>query len=215
MWVACVALYALAATSTSSWTSLVTGYWYNDKVRLASLAAVPGVVLVAAAAPAVRALLRKVPLLGARPVVVALLAVLVIPVLTLGVNGGTRNTLLAGFFRPDEPDRVILSSAAQDSLHRLAALVPAGQGVVGRPENGSPLMWALFGTNTLYRTIPILATDIRWAIDSSHVYWLDVPERSSGLKDLAKVDGVEAVRTDGDYTLYRVTGCGLGGTPSS
>jgi hypothetical protein len=136
---------------------------------------------------------------------------------------------------------VILSSAAQDSLHRLAALVPAGQGVVGRPENGSPLMWALFGTNTLYRTIPILATgdgivigtgfddmahrpdvcaamarhDIRWAIDSSHVYWLDVPERSSGLKDLAKVDGVEAVRTDGDYTLYRVTGCGLGGTPSS
>lgn len=241
MWVACVALYALAASSTSSWTSLVTGYWYNDKVRLASLAAVPGVVLVAASAPAVRALLRKVPLLGARHVVTALLAVLVIPLLTLGVNGGTRNTVLAGFFRPADPDKVILSFEAQDSLRRLAALVPAGQGVVGRPENGSPLMWALFGTNTLYRTIPIPAAgdgiiigtgfddmahrpdvcaamarhDVRWAIDSPHVYWLDVPERSSGLKNLAKVDGVEPVRTDGDYTLYRVTGCGLGGAPSS
>ena len=55
MWMACVALYVLAASSTQSWTSLVTGYWYNDKVRLASLAAVPGVVLVAASAPAVRA----------------------------------------------------------------------------------------------------------------------------------------------------------------
>jgi hypothetical protein len=56
--------------------------------------------------------------------------------------------------------------------------------------------------------------DIRWAIDSTHVYWLDRPERSSGLTDLANVDGVEPVRTDGDYTLYRVTGCGLG-TPST
>ena len=86
------------------------------------------------------------------------------------------------------------------------ALIPAGQGVVGRPENGSPLMWPLFGTNTLYRSIPIPTTgdeivigtgfddmanrpdvcaamarhDIRWAIDSTHVYWLDRPERSSG-----------------------------------
>ena len=241
MWVACIVLYGLAASSTSSWTSLVTGYWYNDKVRLASLAAVPGVVLVAASAPAVRALLRKVPLLEARPVVVALVAVLVIPLLTLGLDGGTRNRMLVSSFRPDEPRKVILSFAAQDSLRRLSALIPNGQGVVGRPENGSPLMWPLFGTNTLYRSIPIPVTgdgivigtgfddmahrpdvcaamarhDVRWAIDSPHVYWLDVPERSSGLKDLAKVDGVEAVRTDGDYTLYRVTGCGLGGAPTS
>ena len=140
MWMACVALYVLAASSTSSWTSLVTGYWYNDKVRLASLAAVPGVVLVAASAPAARALLRKVPGLGARPVVVALVSVLVIPLLTLGLDGGTRNRLVVGFFRPSEPRKVILSFEAQDSLRRLAALVPAGQGVVGRPENGSPLM---------------------------------------------------------------------------
>lgn len=54
MWGTVVVLYVMAASSTMSWTSLVTGYWYNDKVRLASLAAVPGVVLVAAAAPALR-----------------------------------------------------------------------------------------------------------------------------------------------------------------
>jgi hypothetical protein len=236
MWLACVVLYAMAASSTLSWTSLITGYWYNDKVRLASLAAVPGVVLVAAAAPALRELLRKVPALGSRPIAVGLVAVLAIPVLTLGLNGATRHRMLSGFFRPTSPERVILSFEGQDSLRRLAALIPTGQGVVGRPENGSPLMWPLFGTNTLYRSIPIPTTgdeivigtgfndmehrpdvceamarhDIRWAVDSTHVYWLDRPERSSGLKDLAKVDGVEPVRTDGDYTLYRVTGCGLG-----
>jgi hypothetical protein len=236
MWGAVVVLYVMAAASTTSWTSLVTGYWYNDKVRLASLAAVPGVVLVAAAAPALRELLRKVPGLGSQPVVVGLVAVLVVPALTLGLNGATRDRMLTAFFQPDDPKKVILSFEAQDSLRRLDALIPAGQGVVGRPENGSPLMWPLFGTNTLYRSIPIPTTgdeiligtgfddmanrpdvcaamarhDVRWAIDSTHVYWLDRPERSSGLKDLADVDGVEPVRTDGDYTLYRVTGCGLG-----
>ena len=80
-------------------------------------------------------------------------------------------------------------------------------------------MYALFGTNTFYRSIPIPDTgdenllgtgfnelttrpvcealarhDIRWAIDSPHVYRLDRPERSSGLFDLASVDGLEKVR---------------------
>ncbi|MFC7596893.1 DUF6541 family protein [Terrabacter sp. GCM10028922] len=236
MWAACVTLYVMAASSTESWTALVTGYWYNDKVRLASLAAVPGVVLVSAAAPMLRELLRRVPWVGSRPVAAGLVAVLLVPVVTLGLNGGTRSRMLTGFFQPSDPKKVILSFEAQDSLRRLADRIPDGQGVVGRPENGSPLMWALFGTNTLYRSIPIPTTgdeivigtgfndlahrpdvcealarhDIRWAIDSPHVYWLDRPERSSGLEDLGDVDGLERVATDGDYTLYRVTACGLG-----
>ena len=96
-------------------------------------------------------------------------------------------------------------------------------------------MFALFGTNTFYRSIPIPDTGdehvigtgfremttrpevcaalarhgIRWAIDSPHVYWLDRPERSSGLADLASVAGLEPVRTVQDYTLYRITACGL------
>ena len=244
MWLACVVLYVMAASSTSSWTALVTGYWYNDKVRLAALATVPGVVLVAAAAPALRellrGLLRQLPRLGtrleARPGAAALVALLVLPVLTLGHNGSIRDRMLAGFFRPGDPARVILGFEGQESLRRLATMIPAGEGVVSRPENGTPLMWALFGTNTLYRSIPIPTTgdeiligtgfdnlaarpdvcealarhDIRWAIDSSHVYWLDRPERTSGLLDLADNPDVQPVRTDGDYTLYRITGCGLG-----
>ena len=240
MWLACVALYVMAASSTASWTALVTGYWYNDKVRLAALAAVPGVVLVAAAAPALRELLRRPPRIGARldarPVVAAVVALAVLPALTLGLNATTRHRMLIGFFQPGSPERVIVGYEGQDSLRRLNALIPAGQGVVGRPENGTPLMWALFGTNTLYRSIPIPTTgdeiligtgfdnlsgrpevcealarhDIRWAIGSKHVYWLDRPERSSGLDDLDSNDGVEKVRTDGDYTLYRITACALG-----
>ena len=236
MWLACVVLFVMAASSTASWTALITGYWYNDKVRLASLAAVPGVVLVAAAAPALRALLRRVRWLDRRPTLVSVVALAVIPLVTVVWNGSTRLSFLSDFFRPGDPTKVILSSQAQDSLRQLAELVPAGEGVVGRPENGSPLMFALFGTNTLYRSIPIPTTGdeiligtgfrdmvtrpdvcaamarhrIRWAIDSPHVYWLDRPERSSGLKNLDTVPGVEKVRTVGDYTLYRVTGCGAG-----
>ncbi|WP_242652774.1 DUF6541 family protein [Intrasporangium flavum] len=236
MWLAAVALYVMAASSTASWTALITGYWYNDKVRLASLAAVPGVVLVAAAAPAARALLLRVPAVRARPLVASVTALALLPLLTVVWNGSTRNAMLSGFFRPGEARRVILSFEAQDALRQLAANIPAGQGVVGRPENGTPLMYALFGTNTLYRSLPIPTTgdeivigtgfndlehrpdvctalarhDVRWAIGSPHVYWLDRPERSSGLEDLAANRSVQPVRTVGDYTLYRITGCGLG-----
>jgi hypothetical protein len=233
MWGAVVVLYVMAASSTASWTALITGYWYNDKVRLAALAAVPGVVLVAASAPAIRALLCRMSWISKRPLGSSVAALAVIPLVTVVANASTRVTFLTEYYRPAEPERVILSFEAQDSLRQLAALIPAGQGVVGRPENGSPLMYALFGTNTLYRSIPIPATgdelligtgfaqmeqrpevcqamarhDIRWAIDSPHVYWLDRPERSSGLKNLDQVNGVEKVKTVGDYTLYRVTGC--------
>ena len=236
MWLACVVLYVMAASSTESWTALITGYWYNDKVRLASLAAVPGVVLVAAAAPALRVLLSKLPPLRTRPTVAAALALAILPLSTVVLDASTRGDLLSNFFRPDAPQKVILSFEAQDSLRQIAASIPEGQGVVGRPENGTPLMFALFGTNTLYRSIPIPTTgdeivigtgfndlvhrrdvcealarhDVRWAIDSPHVYWLDRPERSSGLKDLDTVDGLQEVRTVGDYTLYKITGCGLG-----
>lgn len=234
MWLACVVLYVLAAWSTADWSALLTGYWYNDKVRLASLAAVPGVVIVAAAAPAVRWVLRRFTPLRSRPTAAGLVALLVIPALTVVSDHGLRSGMLDEFFRPSFPERVILGDEGQRDLGELARLIPPGQGVVGRPENGSPLMYALFGTNTLYRSIPIPLTgdeiligtgfdamttrpdvcaalarhDIRWAVDSSHVYWLDRPERSSGLTDLANVNGVEPVRTVGAYTLYRVTGCG-------
>ena len=210
MWAACVVLYVMAASSTASWTALITGYWYNDKVRIASLAAVPGVVLVAAAAPAIRDLLLMVPILRSQVPAVTLVALATIPLATLVWQGPTRSAMLDGFFRPSDPTRVILSREAQADLAVLAEEIPAGQGLIGRPENGSPLMYALFGTNTFYRSIPIpdtgdenllgtgfdeLATrpevcralarhDIRWAIDSPHVYWLDRPERSSGLFDL-------------------------------
>ena len=236
MWGACVVLYVMAASSTAWWSALITGYWYNDKIRLASLAAVPGVVLVAAAAPAIRDLLLAVPLLRRQVPAVTVVALTAIPLATVVWQAPTRSAMLDHFFRPADPSRVILSRTAQADLAVLADMIPAGDGVIGRPENGTPLMHALFGTNTFYRSIPIPDTGdenllgtgfnelttrpevcpplarhgIRWAIDSPHVYWLDRPERSSGLFDLASVDGLEQVRSVGDYTLFRITACGLG-----
>ena len=146
---ACVVLYVMAASSTSSWTSLVTGYWYNDKVRLASLAAVPGVVLVAAAAPSVRGLLRE----GAAPArpgpAVAVVALALIPLGTVVLNGATRSHLLDNFFRPANPAAVILSPQAQSSLRSPGPSDPRGRGRRRADRRtASPLMYALFGTNT-------------------------------------------------------------------
>lgn len=236
MWLACVVLYVLAASSRWSWTDLLTGYWYNDKFRLASLAAVPGVVIVAAAAPRVRLWLMRVPKVRRQPLIAAALALALLPALTLALHASTRYRLLHDFFTPRHPYQVIADAQQQASMEELARLIPADEGLVGRPENGSPLMWALFGTNTLYRSIPIPATgdehligtgfdqlttrpdvcaalarhDIRWAIDSTHTYWLDRPELTSGLFHLDKVAGLQKVETVGQYTLYRITACGLG-----
>ncbi|MDN5794992.1 MAG: hypothetical protein L0H79_04495 [Intrasporangium sp.] len=240
MWLTCVALYVMAASSSQGWTALVTGYWYNDKVRLAALAAVPGVVLVAGAAPMVRLLLHRTRWVQTwnrrEPLLAAGVALALIPALTVGLHASTRYQLLHNFFSPGEADRVILSDQGRASLAQLADRIPAGEGVVGRPENGSPLMWALFGTNTLYRSIPITGSgdnvllgtgfadmqrrpdvcaalarnNIRWAIGSSHTYWLDRPALTSGLMNLDRVDGLEKVETVGQYTLYRITGCRLG-----
>ena len=233
MWVATVVLYVIAASSTASWTALITGYWYNDKVRLASLAAVPGVVIVAASAPAIRSALARWRPLGRRPLAVGAISLLLVPLLTSGWGYGIRHDTLVGFFRPADPTHVILSDEGRRDLAALAALIPPGEGLVGRPENGSPLMYALFGTNTLYRSIPIPTTGdailigtgfdelttrpdvcealarhhIRWAIDGTHVYWLDRPERSSGLFDLANVDGLEPIKAKGTYTLFQIVGC--------
>lgn len=233
MWALSVALYVTAASSTTPWTSLLTGYWYNDKVRLASLAAVPGVVIITAAAPALHHLLRRLRLPGERRHAASLIATLVVPLLTVGWGFGVRQDTVAAFYRPADPTHVILGDQGRADLAVLGALIPPGEGVVGRPENGTPLMYALFGTNTLYRSIPIptsgdeiligtgfdqLSTrpdvcaalarhHIRWAIDSTHVYWLDRPERSSGLVDLAHVEGLRPISTKGDYQLFMISGC--------
>jgi hypothetical protein len=236
MWLSAVLLYLMASSSTWGWTDLLTGYWYNDKVRLASLAAVPGVVMVSAAALMLRHWLLQVPALGSRPLAAALVALVAIPLGTVVADYGSRSTLLRHFFHPRFPEREILNRERQEHLAVLAAQIPPGAGLVGRPENGSPLMYALFGTNTLFRSIPILSSgdngligagfdemtgrpevcdalarhDIRYAIDSPHVYWLDRPERTPGLFDLEEVEGLEVVATAGDYTLYRIIACGLG-----
>jgi hypothetical protein len=236
MWLAAVLLYLMASSSSWSWTDLITGYWYNDKVRLASLAAVPGVVMVAAAALMLRHWLRKVPALRRRPLAAALVALAALPLGTVVADYGSRSTLLGHFFYPRFPEREVLNRERQQQLAVLAAQIPPGAGLVGRPENGSPLMYALYGTNTFYRSIPVLSSgdngligagfdemtrrpdvcaalarhNIRYAIDSPHVYWLDRPERTPGLFHLETVEGLEVVARAGDYTLYRITACGLG-----
>lgn len=238
MWLAAVVLYTIAATVESSWASLVTGFWYNDKVRLAALAVVPAVVLTVAGTLMLRQIVARLwPRAWAdsgsamRPAAFA--TVVLVGAATVALNAPLQHQIIENYFYPLEENKQILTMEGRRDLSTLARVVPAGEAVIARPENGTPLMYALYGTDTLYRSIPIpasgdglllgtrfadLASDpevcaalhrhrVRWAIESPHVYWLDKPERSSGLMQLSTVPGVERVQSVGAYTLYRITGC--------
>ena len=71
------------------------------------------------------------------------------------------------------------TSAQMSALaNRAGCLIPPGEGVVGRPADHPPEVYEALARHHLW-----------WAIDSTHVCWLDRPERSSGLFDIAKVEG--------------------------
>ena len=118
--------------------------------------------------------------------------------------------MLTAFFRPSDPKKVILSFEAQDSLRRLAALSRPARASSAAPRTArrscgrssaptpstarspSPRPATRSSSapaSTTWRTDRTSARPWRGTTSAGpstrpHVYWLDRPERSSGLKDL-------------------------------
>lgn len=179
VWGFCVLLFVLAATSRSALGVLLTGYWYNDKVRLASLAAVPTVLLVTAALAwlarlAARALAAVGPPDPARGVTGAegagrrtpwgsparlrrTTATTGVLVLLVAVTGGLAHPetsdLVHRYYNPPEADHTLLFPAEDEQLGRLAALVPPQVVVADVPANGSGLLYALHGRRLLFTSL--------------------------------------------------------------
>jgi len=164
-WGFCVVLFVLAATSRSPLGVLLTGYWYNDKVRLASLTAIPILLLVTAGLGTLTHLTsRALSLVGPAATSVVPAARLRRLVATCGVfvlfaagTGGLAHAETTGivdrYYHPAETTRTLLTPIEAAELTELSRHIPAGVVTADVPGNGSGLLPALTGREVLYTSL--------------------------------------------------------------
>ncbi len=163
-WAFCVLLFVLAATSRSPVGVLLTGYWYNDKVRLASLAAVPILLLVTAGlAVFTRLGARGLAHVGRASTDVAAartrrsvatgatLALLLGG--TVGLAHADTTGIVSRYYHPPATPQTLLTPIEAGELTALARSIPAGVVTADVPANGSGLLYALTGREVLYTSL--------------------------------------------------------------
>lgn len=204
VWAATVLLFLVASTGRPGFGSLVTGYWYNDKVRLGAMVALPAVLMatagvVAVARTAARLLTsftppaldrRRTPwglgtASGAGAVVLAL-------AVTVGANHDRTGELVDRYYHPPESTHVLLTPAENGDLAALARLIPADVVTADVPANGSALLYAFHDRPVLFPSL-LLDPDPDHALIGLH------------LKEAAtRTDVCDALRRDN--VQYAVTG---------
>ena len=163
-WAGCVLLFVFSATGQPGWGPLLTGYWYNDKVRLAALTTIPaGLLAVAGTVVAAHALWRLLgPLSHGRwtaPVrrlalaTSAAAAVALVVTLTGGVNHDETRSLVDRYYHPGEVYQVLLLPEEEAALQRLAGLIPDGVMTADVPSNGSVFLYALDYRRVLFDSL--------------------------------------------------------------
>lgn len=162
-WLAVVLLFLVAATGRPGWGSLVTGYWYNDKVRLGALGAVPAVLLTVVGLHEVsgwvgRALRGFSPVTTLREpralaVTSSVVAVGLLMSVTFGANHEQASDLVHRYYHPPEPRRVLVTPADEADLATLAGLIPSGVVTADVPANGSSLLYAFWGREVLFDSL--------------------------------------------------------------
>lgn len=234
-YLACLALYLLAATTSGPLTAVLTGFWYSDRVRIAALAVVPGSLLAGAGfAVIVRALRTWGPPLVRQPWWSAILvATAGVATVTSGLTAGTRFDRVHDYYYPDDPTHTILTATDRADLLGLVAPLPMDVMVVGDPSNGSGLLYALTGRPVLLTSIgatrdpaavlvgehlaevasrpdvcaALVSLRAEYAVDTTYSYWGRHVPSTVGLVGLAGRAGFSAVASAGKYTLYRITAC--------
>ncbi len=181
-WVACLVLYLLCATTNSELARLVTGFWYNDRARVAAFAVVVTVPLMVAGAMAIAeglaaasarlsaglsaglrarlsARVSKAPRRGRTDVdrlstwvLVAAVGVLVLA--TAGLQWGPRTQLVDRYYHPAYENQIIATRPMVEEMIALAARVPTDAVIAAAPESGAGLLYAVSGHPALFTTIP-------------------------------------------------------------
>lgn len=161
-WAACLVLFLVAALGWPSFGSLATGYWYNDKVRLAALGALPAVLLATAATRWLAGRLGAV-LAGFTPAatpapavsrrVSGVAALAVVAVLTGGFSHDAATDLVDRYYHPAYPERVLLTPEEDDALATLSAWIPDGVVTASVPANGSAFLSAYYDKPVLFDSL--------------------------------------------------------------
>lgn len=174
-YLATVTLYVVAATTNGPLSTVLTGLWYSDRLRLAALVTLPLSLVVGAGfgtvcgwwPPAPSALRRRgrrddapsdraatgAPAARSRSMVPLVLTTLLFAVGSMGMTADGRYQLLRSYYYPSDPTHTILTAQDQVDLLSLAALVPKGQIILGDPSNGSALLYALTDRPVLWTAI--------------------------------------------------------------
>lgn len=164
-WAACVLLYVIAATGRPGWGSLLTGYWYNDKVRIAALGTVPAVLLaVVGTHTLARGVARMLTAFSPpatdrtrRPWALGLTsaagALILVAVITGGASHDQAGDVVDRYYVPDEPYQVLLTDADNAALGELAGLIPADVVTANVPANGSAFLYAFHDRPVLFDSL--------------------------------------------------------------
>lgn len=226
VYAACVTLYVLAATSHTPVGVLLTGYWYNDKVRFAALAAVPVVLLAVASIQLLAQGLHRAlaaitppPRPGARgdrllPASVTAAALTAFLFLSIGLSHDATSGLTLRYYHPPEPDRVLITAQEDADLRKLAARIPPGVVTAGVPANGSAFLYAFHDRPVLFDSL-LLNPDPDSAVIALHLK--EVLGNTAVCDALRRKNVQYAVTGPVRYWLSlssRTTGlAALGGTP--
>ncbi|WP_369069202.1 DUF6541 family protein [Kineococcus terrestris] len=231
-----VALDVLAAAVDAPLSQQLTGFWYNDRFRLAAAVPLTGVPLAvlgarALAGAAARAARRPVAgRLAAGALAAAVLAAAVPQVRGNGDQLGLTNARAA-----ESPPLSLVDEAEQRFLEDLRRWVPPGDVVAGTPWDGSSSAYALSGVPVLYphfrgnqpqdwafladhlqdagvdpAVCPALERrGVRWVLDAGELWDppLLAPAGYTAFRAFRGRPGFEPVAEGGGVTLYRITAC--------
>lgn len=237
-----VLLYAVAiAWPAGPLRTAITGVWYNDSYRLAALTPVLAIPLAALGAVRVARWIAGGVRIGRRtrrtPGLPWLIAAILVGVLAIGVpfawTVSDSSRLIAARYHLDERS-VMLSADEAALLARIPELVPEDAVIAGNPWNGSTLVYAYTGWQTLFPHVGGSYPEEYWAIATgladgapdacaaahdlgvTHVldfggrYIFGKDERADqypGLTAVTDSDALSLVAEQGDARLYEVTGC--------
>lgn len=154
------ALFVLAASTGTAFTSAATAFWYNDPYRLAAALPVTGVVLAVLGITGVGAVVHRV----LRPVpagAVAAVATVGMLVSTGGMYAAQHASAIDDSYSVRGP---LVDGAERAFFDEVAAIVPPGDVVAQNPWSGSALLWPLAGREVLF---PHLAGD--WTTEQGYL----------------------------------------------
>jgi hypothetical protein len=226
-------LYALASGVDSPVSQLLTGPWYNDDGRLASLVPLGAVPLATVGMVAlVRALARR----RFSTFAAAAVTLAAVVVVTSGLYRSEHMQDMIAYHQPSQ-SLTYATSVEQRALSALGNELPRDAVVASNPWNGSQLLYALTGRKVLFAHFKPALTPDRLLIaehaddvDSdprvcaamkaerlTHVltssepirYWPWSPRTKQypGLDAVAGQPGYELVDRAGPYSLWKVTAC--------